>query len=181
MAAQSVWPSWLMLVTHEDLTLNGVEVLPGQAPLAAVLSLAEDLGVGVAQVEPCLKLLQGERCMLLGGSPLALLSYSHRRRRFCASFDGYLEAGMDQLSDSGAGVWLLQLAGEIGALPTRCDHWLIARLEEGQLRSPNEYARGLARRYVEQVLRDGSAPDDDLNHEWLMGRAIWRCAAHLLR
>ena len=183
MAAQTSWPSWLTQVTREDLAWHGVEILSEDTPLAAVLRLAGDLGVDIAQVEPCLTLLQGERCMLLGGSPLAVLAYSRRRRCFCASFDGGLEPGMEQLNDGRAGVWLTLLAGEVGALPASPSHWLIARLEGARLLSANDYLSGLARHYVERVLADRDTGQEDLpdSYDALVGRAIWLCATHVLR
>jgi len=183
MASAPTLPPWLASVMADDLAWHGVESGEDETPQTAVQRLADEMDVSLDRVQPCLDMLREQRCMLLGGSPLAMMSYSPRLSCYRASFDGIAEADMHQLSISRAGLWLTLLASEVGDLPDTADHWLIARLEGGQVLCSNDHARRLADDYAQRVIKGISAPvaDPMAAYDWLMGQAIWRCAGHVLR
>ena len=79
---------WLDALTAADLDLHGVVSQEGINPRETLEDLAEDLGVDLSGVGACLALLQGGHCMLCGGAPMAMLSYSPRREVYRACFDG---------------------------------------------------------------------------------------------
>lgn len=175
-------PAWLAAATAADLFWHGIEQLD-ETPQHALQRLAEEMDVDLNTVAPCLQLLRDGHCILAGGSPLALLSYSPRRGTFKASFDGDLGAYLDGLSATRAGIWLTMLAGEAGSLPSSLDHWLIATLDQGRISSRSDYVAGLAKRYADEMLAGNNLPPEGpMNSlDWFMGRAIWRCAAYRLR
>ncbi|MFM2402662.1 MAG: hypothetical protein RL223_542 [Pseudomonadota bacterium] len=183
MAAATQLAPWLACATADDMAWHGMAIGEDETPQTALQRLAAEMDVNLDEVEPCLKLLQAQPCMLLGGMPLAVMSYSPRLGCFRATFDGNDDADMHRLSDSRAGIWLALLSGEVGSLPATTDNWLIARLDAGQVLCPNGYAKRLADDYAQHAIKGGEAPDADpmAGFDRLMGQAIWRCARHRLR
>ena len=162
--------------------MHGVVSQEGNNPRQTLEDLAEELGVDLSGVGACLALLQGGRCLLCGGAPMAMLAYSPRREVYRACFDGECADDLSALSTASAGVWLTLLAAELGELPRSDDHWLIARLTDGGVEAANGYVRDLAANYARQtgVALGAGLPSPD-NYEALVGRAFWRCASHCLR
>ena len=173
---------WLDALTTADLDLHGVVSQEGNNPRQTLEDLAEDLGVDLSGVGACLALLQSGHCLLCGGAPMAMLSFSPRREVYRACFDGDCADDLSALSTASAGVWLTLLASELGELPRSDDHWLIARLSAGGVEAANGHVRALAANYSRQtsVSPGAGAPQLDA-YEALVGRAFWRCASHCLR
>ena len=173
---------WLDALTTADLDLHGVISQEGINPRQTLEDLAEELGVDLSCVGACLALLQSGYCLLCGGAPMAMLSFSPRREVYRACFDGDCAEDMSALSTPSAGVWLTLLAAELGELPRSDDHWLIARLGAGGVEAANDYVRDLAGNYARQIcVRPGAGLPSPDNYEALVGRAFWRCASHCLR
>lgn len=173
---------WLETLTADDLVLHGVLSQTGETPVQTVQRLADELGVDLAGVGACLALLRGGHCMLCGGAPMAMLSYSARRGVYRACFDGECADELSALSTASAGVWLLLAGAELGELPRSDEHWLIAKLTDGGVEASNDYVRDLAENYARQMsdAPNGGSPPLDA-YEALIGRAIWCCASHCLR
>ncbi|MDT9000449.1 hypothetical protein RQP53_14330 [Paucibacter sp. APW11] len=174
---------WFKAVTADDLRLQGVDIGDGETAPQAVERLADEMGVDLPAVGRCLVLLRSGRCMLSGGSPMAMLSYSPRRGVYRAAYDGDCAADLSSLSVTSAGVWLTLLSGEIGSLPDAEDHWLIARFAGGGVVASNRYVSDLATDYARQVdvPQIRFLPSEHGSYERLLGRAFWRCATHCLR
>lgn len=175
--------SWVQAVTADDLRLHGVDIGEGETALQAVEHLACEMDADVHAVGRCLALLRSGRCMLAGGAPMAMLSYSPRRGVYRASYDGDCASDLASLSIASAGVWLTLLSGEIGALPDVEEHWLIARLTDDGVVASNRYVSDLAADYARQadVPQFRFLPSEHGSYERLIGQAFWRCAAHCLR
>lgn len=174
---------WVLGVTADDLLLHGVDIDAGETAFKAVMRLAEETGVDLAMVGRCLALLRLGHCMLSGGAPLAMLSYSPRLGVYRASFDGDCSADHSALTPPSAGVWLTLLAGEIESLPETDEHWLIAKFTPAGVIAANPDVSRLAAGYA--GMPDASQPwppsvERD-GYERLVGRAFWCCAAHRLR
>lgn len=174
---------WIKSVSADNLRLHSVDIGAGETASQAVMRLAEETGVDLAMVGRCLALLRLGHCMLSGGAPLAMLSYSPRRGVYRASFDGDCPADLSALTLPSAGVWLTLLSGELGPLPETDEHWLIAKFTPGGVVAANPYVNRLAaghagvpdasQAWPPSLERDG--------YERLVGRAFWCCAAHCLR
>lgn len=182
MTARNVDP-WFHAVTADDLRLHGVGIGEGETARQAIERLASELDADLHAVGRCLALLRTGRCMLTGGSPMAMLSYSPRRGVYRASYDGDCAPDLNSLSMVSAGVWLTLLSGEVGDLPITNEHWLIARLTDDGVVAANRYVSDLAADYARQVdaPQFRFLPSEHGSYERLIGQAFWRCAAHCLR
>ena len=175
--------TWFMAVTADDLRLRGVDIGEDETAQQAIERLAAEMDVDLPAVGRCLALLRSGRCMLSGGSPMAMLSYSTRRGVYRAAYDGDCATDLSSMSITCAGVWLTLLSGEIGSLPDTEDHWLIARFTHGGIVASNRYVSDLAADYARQVdvPQIRFLPSEHCSYEHLIGRAFWRCATHCLR
>lgn len=171
--------NWVEAVTVADLRLHGVEIVDGESAPQALVRLTRDWGVSLHEVGSCLALLRSGRCLLSGGAPLALLAYSPRRGVYRAVYDGECGPGMAALSPASAGVWLVLLASKLGRLPDTESHWLVTRLTDAGVVTPNDALSELVEKYVrtEQQAQDGLQTDLG-PYERLIGQAFWGCVAH---
>lgn len=170
---------WLQAVTVADLRLHGVDIDDGESAPQALMRLAKDWGVSLHDVGRCLALLRSGQCLLSGGAPLALLAYSPRRGVYRAVYDGECGPGMAALSPASAGVWLVLLASELGRLPETESHWLITRLTDAGVVTPNDALGELVEKYAHATRQAQTGLQAGLDpYERLIGQAFWHCVAH---
>lgn len=177
---------WLADVTAADVDAVGISGGSDHGPASvALVEWAREHDVDLGQVHDCLMFLRSGPHVLLAPSPLALMSYSPRRRAYRASFDLAFPEDMASATVARAGAWLAVLASEVGDLPTAAGHWLVASLGPRGLEGANASVVGRLKAYSDAVLTEGVCAESGhaalSEYERSMCSAVWRCIAYAAR